>query len=452
LPRAFARPSRGRSFGSGTSLRITGLASWDQTQRTAPNPDPSREAAEDRRLNFQRMWVDWERDSGDGSVARVLVFVGGDQSDQVATFGPVATSVVTDTALAGARISYRARWGRIASVEGGLDGFAPATEVVRTGSVALPAREGDIRVFGQPPPDQIAADDFSVTQLSLAPYAEADLAPWGERLHVVPGLRFDPAFRSVSQAAPQIGASPTRGLYAWDPHLEPRLSMRAQVHPLASVTAAAGRYAQAPSPADLSSSFGNPALPIATGTHLLVGAACRPVSPLSVEVTGFHTSSEGLAMRSTLSQPASAEALLPTGRSRTTGVQSLVRLDPTHGAYGWVSYTLAWALRQSAEGLAWRPSDYDQRHVLTALAGVTLPRGFDTGARVRVSSGFPRTEVIGAYYDSRRDLYQPLFGAQNEARLPTFFQLDLRAFEEPDEPLDHGTPLLLFGFGRVLRF
>ena len=101
-------------------------------------------------------------------------------------------------------------------------------------------------------------------------------------------------------------------------------------------------------------------------------------------------------------------------------------LDPTGGAYGWVSYTLAWALRQSAPGLAWRPSDYDQRHVLTALAGIKLPLGFDTGARVRVSSGFPRTEVVGAYYDSRRDLYQPLFGSHNAVRLPTFFQLDLR--------------------------
>jgi hypothetical protein len=35
--------------------------------------------------------------------------------------------------------------------------------------------------------------------------------------------------------------------------------------------------------------------------------------------------------------------------------------------------------------------------------------------------------VVGAYYDARRDRYEPLFGAQNSDRLPLFAQLDLRA-------------------------
>ena len=104
----------------------------------------------------------------------------------------------------------------------------------------------------------------------------------------------------------------------------------------------------------------------------------------------------------------------------------MIRLDPTKGAYGWLSYTLSWAQRRNTPDADWRPSDYDQRHVLTALAGYNLPLGFDVGVRVRVATGFPRTEVTGSFYDVRRDLYQPLFGAQNQLRLPTFFQADLR--------------------------
>ena len=52
------------------------------------------------------------------------------------------------------------------------------------------------------------------------------------------------------------------------------------------------------------------------------------------------------------------------------------------------------------------------------------------GGRLRVASGFPRTPVIGAYYDASRDLVQPQFGAHNAVRLPTFAQLDVRVAKQ----------------------
>jgi TonB family protein len=413
-------------LGPAASLDVTVLASSDRTRRAAPNPDPSRATAEEATLSFQRVSVRWTRDAGDGSVASAVLFAGADQASTVATFGATTTSLATRSVLGGARLAYRARVAEPLSIEVGLDGLVPRTLVERTGSVALPAREGDVRVFGQPPPDQIAADRFEVTQVDLAPYVEGDWSALDGRLHLVPGARFSPAFRSVSRAAPQLGVSPTRGLYAWEPHLEPRLQVRVEPSPSLGVTAAVGDYAQSPAPADLSASFGNPALPIARGRHALLGGVIRPVAPLSVEVIGFVTTARDLAMRSLAEQPAAARALEATGESRTVGVQSLVRLEPVRGVYGWVSYTLSRADRRDAPERPWRRSDYDQRHVLTALAGVELPAGFELGARGRVSTGFPRTEVVGAYVDARRDLYQPLFGAHNEIRLPTFFQADLR--------------------------
>jgi TonB family protein len=429
----------GFALGPGEALDVTVLASSDRTRRAAPNPDPSRATAEEATLSFQRVSLRWTRDAGDGSVATAVLFAGADQSATVATFGSTTTSLATRVVLGGARLSYRARVSAPLSVEGGLDGYVPRTEVDRTGSIALPAREGDVRVFGQPPPDQIGADTFVVTQVDLAPYVEADWSLLDERVHVVPGARFSPAFRSVSRAAPQVGVSPTRGLYAWDPHLEPRLQLRAEPARRLGLTAAVGDYAQTPSAADLSASFGTPDLPIARGRHVLLGGTARPVDPLSIEVTGFLTTARDLAMRSLAEQPAAARALEATGESRTVGVQSLVRLDPTKGVYGWVSYTLSSAQRRNAPSLPWRRSDYDQRHVLTALAGVELPAGFELGARARVSTGFPRTEVVGAYVDARRDLYQPLFGAQNDLRLPVFFQADVRlarAFDLRTSTLD----------------
>ena len=34
--------------------------------------------------------------------------------------------------------------------------------------------------------------------------------------------------------------------------------------------------------------------------------------------------------------------------------------------------------------------------------------------------------MTGAFFDSRRDLYEPYFGPQNSTRLPAFFQADVR--------------------------
>jgi hypothetical protein len=223
-----------------------------------------------------------------------------------------------------------------------------------------------------------------------------------------------------------VGASPTHGLFEEDFRVEPRLAVRWAPGSKGFVTAAVGRYGAQPAATDLSASFGNPALPATVGTHTVLGGGLKPLDTLSVEATAFYTHSEGLAMRNEAEQPALAEALLPTGSGRTYGGQALARLDPTHGLYGWVSYTLAWSERRDAPGAAWRPSDYDQRHVLVALAGYQLPGGIEAGVRARVATGFPRSSVVGSYYDDRRDLYMPLFGGHNDIRLPTFFQADAR--------------------------
>jgi hypothetical protein len=105
-------------------------------------------------------------------------------------------------------------------------------------------------------------------------------------------------------------------------------------------------------------------------------------------------------------------------------VQALVRLAPTRGVFGWLSYTLSRAERADAGGV--RLFDYDQSHVLTGVASWTIGAGVELGARVRYATGAPRTDVIGAYYDVRADRYEPVFGAHNGARLPAFVQLDAR--------------------------
>lgn len=381
---------------------------------------------ERRELDFTRIYARWEQDGGDGSHSTIVPWIGWDRNLRATALGALETSITSDTFLAGLRASHRARALPFLDVEVGLDAEIGVVSLVRAGSIGLPAREGDRRVFGQPPPDRIASDAWEVVYLSAAPYVEGDLALFDGTVHVIPGLRLDPYARSVSRRAPTEGNQPDVGLFEQDFRLEPRLALRWDPYRELGFRAAGGLYHQAPAPEDLSAVFGNPTLPVSQAWQALAGVAVRPLPTWSVEVTGFASFLEGLATRSRASSPLRAQALVPDGWGRAYGVQTLVRLEPTHGFSGWIAYTLMRSERQDAPGLPWRPFDFDQTHVLTALVSYTPGHGFEVGARFRYATGMPRAEVTGAYYDATRDRWQPIFGEHGSLRLPDFVQLDLR--------------------------
>jgi hypothetical protein len=114
------------------------------------------------------------------------------------------------------------------------------------------------------------------------------------------------------------------------------------------------------------------------------------------------------------------------GRGRSYGTQLLLRQETVGRFFGWISYSLIRAERSDAPGYAFRLFDYDQTHVMTAVGAYDLGHGFEIGTRVRFASGFPRTPVVGSYFDARSDSYQPLFGAHNSIRIPAFFSVDVR--------------------------
>ena len=131
-------------------------------------------------------------------------------------------------------------------------------------------------------------------------------------------------------------------------------------------------------------------------------------------------------MRSAAAAPLPAELLEASGRGRAYGLQVLLRQAEWKSLFGWVAYTFMRSERRDRSSADWRLSDFDQTHVLTLVAGYTLPLDFELGARFRLASGFPRTEVVDAWFDATRNLHQPVFGEHNQLRLPLFVQLDLR--------------------------
>lgn len=407
-------------------IEVVGMASSDRLTRGVPNADPALATRETRAMDIQRVYARWTRDVGDGREFAVTPFVGYARTDDAQQFGAVRTSVSSSTFLAGARSNYGIRFAPWVRMDVGLDTQVEVVGMRRVGSLGLPAREGDLRVFGQPPPEQIAADDWSVTDVSLAPYVEAEFSPLNGRLRIIPGLRLDPYMRSVSRRTPPEAAVPAVGAYRHDFAAEPRLSILGRPLQRWELRASVGLYHQRPAPEDLSAAFGTPNLPTSRAVHVVAGTMVSITDTLSVDVTGFYTHSDRLAVRSASESPLRAQALEATGSGRAYGMQALVRQDLWKGLFGWVAYTFMRAERTRAEGEPWRLFDYDQTHILTAVLAYRLPLAFEASARFRYATGFPRTSVQGVYHDVTRNRDQPIFGRHNDIRIPQFIQLDLR--------------------------
>ncbi len=407
-------------------VELTVLASTDLTQRSVRSVDPSRDLQERRTLDFARVYGRYLLRGQDVEVS-VTPWFGVDLSAQRARTAGVDTGVDSVALRGGLRASVRARVRPWLALEAGLDAEVSSVQLSREGSVSLPAREGDVRVFGQPPPDLSNADRWSVLSLGVAPYAEAVVSLLRGALEVTPGVRLDPYARSVSRTLPPEGITPSIGAFRQDFRCEPRLAVRYRPHPRVTLRAAFGAIGQPPAPEDLSAVFSTPALASPRATQWAVGGAVAITETLSLEATGFFTESSQLAVRSALAAPLRAQALVADGEGRAYGVQVLLRQALFRNFFGWLSYSLSRSERRAHSQAEWRPFDYDQTHALSLVASYTLPLGFELGARARISSGFVRTPVTGAYYDARRDRYEPLFGVQNSDRLPLFAQLDLRA-------------------------
>ena len=61
--------------------------------------------------------------------------------------------------------------------------------LTRTGSLTIPAREGDLHIFGQPPGDDTNADTWSATTIDAAGYSALDVR--AGRITATAGARAD---------------------------------------------------------------------------------------------------------------------------------------------------------------------------------------------------------------------------------------------------------------------
>ncbi|MDB4943152.1 MAG: TonB family protein / TonB-dependent receptor [Labilithrix sp.] len=400
------------------------LGTEDELTRAVPSPDPAAGRRQSTHSGFWRIYARYQASEADGGALSITPFFGYDGSGSVQRSGAATTSLDLGSTRYGLRASLRSKVLTRVTVVGGLDALGSSTNVTRVGSLALPPREGDIAVFGQPPEDEVATDHYRANILDVGPHLEADVrvGPFT----FTPGLRADAFLIEGSRKTPPVPLVPDRGFSRLETALAPRISSRYEVSRQLSFTAAYGRYHQAPEAEDLSAVFGTPDLGLARATHASAGESLRIIHGLTAEVVAYSKTMQDLAVRSRLSAPVAARSLTQNGEGRSYGLQLLLRQETWRGFSGWVSYAISRSERRyDAPGDRFRLFDYDQPHVLTIVANQELGR-WSVGTRFRYASGDPRTPVVGSSYDSRNDRYDPIFGIQSSLRIPAFWQLDLR--------------------------
>ncbi|MBX3154932.1 MAG: TonB-dependent receptor [Deltaproteobacteria bacterium] len=398
------------------------IGSLDELARTLVSDDPATETTQRIDQRMVRAQVTLRRERADGYDSGTL-WIGRDRGDDDLRVGLIPASQRSASWVGGLRGIQQKRLGGGAGVLLGIDLDGESTQYRRTGSLTIPAREGDPRIFGQPPGDDVAADRWYATTVDAAGYGIVDLRRG--RVTASLGARLDGWMLGASRLTPRVGTTPGIGSQVILVSGDPRASVEVRLSDELTARADGGRYHQARAAADASAVFGTPDLGLEQAWHAIASATWRR-RPFSVEVAGYARWLDDLVARDLSVTPRFAHALTQGGTGEVAGVQVTARAASWRNLTGWLSYSLSRSTRKDAEAAPERLFDHDQTHGLIAVAA-WMRDAWTVGGRVRASTGAPRTGVAGAFFDSRSGRYQPIRGAHNGERLPAFFAADLRA-------------------------
>jgi len=402
------------------------IGALDALDRTLASDDPGTRTTQRIDQRMLRAQITLRRDAPAGGGAgddRATVWIGRDHTNDELAVGMLEASQRTLLWVGGARGAQERRIARTATLTLGLDVDAERARITRRGSLTIPAREGDPRIFGQPPGDDLAADRWDATTIDGAGHASIDVR--AGRLTLAAGGRLDGWMLGASRKTPRIGTTPGIASQEILFTAAPRGSVQLRLAEGAVVRFDGGRYHQARAASDVSAVFGTPDLGLEEAWHATLGGQWRR-APFAIEAAAYARWLQRLVARDLAVTPLFAQALTQGGAGRVLGVQLTARAVGWRGLSGWLSYTLSRSTRKDANSQPERLFDHDQTHGLIAVAG--WERGpWTVGGRLRASTGEPRTGVIGAFFDARSGRFQPIRGAHNGVRLPAFFAADLRA-------------------------
>jgi TonB family protein len=265
-------------------------------------------------------------------------------------------------------------------------------------------------IFGKP----LTTIKGKGTLLRPAGYAMLELKPFST-LKLLPGVRAD--YDNGSQkwtADPRVAAR-------WDVHAG---------YPRTTIKGGAGLFHQPPEVYETVVPFGNKGLSSESASHYSLGFEQELAPPVELSLEGFYKDLNGIIVSAPNANGSeNGISYQNLGSGRAYGSELLLRYKPGNGGrfFGWVAYTLSRSERKDTDSENYYRYDYDQTHIVTALASYKLGRGWQVGGRFRYVTGSPYTPEIGGTVDYDAGTYAPVTStARNSKRLPAFHQLDVR--------------------------
>lgn len=340
------------------------------------------------------------------------------------------------------QIRDRERWGRVeleTAIVGGIDELASFGGTgVRKLSLAfranVSARWKRFRLFagGDAELQRFTAENFSPALAAAEPDQLGDFA--GNRGGIVGGAFIEGVIDIVPNRLTATAGVRLDAYHAGSVSLlgiDPRLQIKAKLLPQLSINAGTGLYQQAPSfPVGLPG-IDTFALQLGLQRSWQSAVGIETFLPKDFEfsITGYYQRFSNLndvvldfAAALCTSPPPESLSGFPARVTRQLngaayGMELLLRRKIGR-VTGWIAYTLSKSEREFSCGL--RPSDFDQRHILNVVVQARLPWKLIVGAHLYVATGRPYTAVGD----------DGLATLRNNARLPTFVQLDLRVDRE----------------------
>ncbi|MEP6860688.1 MAG: TonB-dependent receptor [Deltaproteobacteria bacterium] len=198
--------------------------------------------------------------------------------------------------------------------------------------------------------------------------------------------------------------------------LQPRTDMKLKISETLAARFGAGNFARPP---EFQSELLYK-LQSERATQLQMGLEYTPFPGLRVQGSLFYNDRDHL-----IEHNLADNTLDNDGRGYSKGAEILAMLTDGAAWFGWFSYSYSNSVRVDRPGAEPRLFDYDQPHSLNAALSWRHGR-WTLGGRFVLYSGLPYTPVVGAEFDSDRNLFIPTSAAPNSARAPFHHELDIR--------------------------
>lgn len=242
-----------------------------------------------------------------------------------------------------------------------------------------------------------------------AAYTTLELVP-ATGLRILPGLRADYATDTER--------------WTLDPRLAARWTIAPGPHPT-TLKGGVGVFHQTPVNETLPP-WGDGSARSPRAIHTSLGVEQGVGDHFFVSVEGFHKDLKGLFVTRPADETPLGVRFVNAGQGRVFGLETLVRWRGDGRFSGWLAYTLSRSERRESADESFRLFQYDQTHVLSALASYNLGRSWTLGARWRFVSGPLSTPHVGGVVDFDAGAYEPISAAPYSSRAASFHRLDVR--------------------------